>query len=684
MAFSKFISFNSEFTQQIFNTAIGALWSINGRLNGFTPSPVGGDTTPSVTPGIVSTTVGGNVTRIITVNLITPTPPDDYRIGAGQLTSYAIANGVVLRADAPFLVNVTITDPVALTDPDPLVIFAEYDDTNSQPVFKVSRESNIDASPTNKAKLCMFEPVSQQWVPMPQLSLGGVFKELEAMLGKFGGFIVTREISAPSTIRVSQGTIIGSEGRVINGGVQFISVPTLPTGLNKRKDLVVVTDPISEATIVPLITILPGIEGLTVDQATQPPTPTSPRQVPLAELLLDSSGVTAVIDVRPVLAWQTGSVLQANPEVFRQMQVTSVQPGFGLTDTTLDTNITWNASVFRALTSATVPGDTKLAFGTVGNPLTRLFSGPVAVPPPAGTPFVPSVLTQFPPAPYTVQTSFRVISQPGTPSEKDVTNDPAYAISFDFLNGIFLNITEFIASEIFEVRYQRMAALFAIDEDGTVHVAALDLLFQHLDPTNASAHTASNIVFNNAVIPIPGITTPTVSVQVALQQLAALSGGGGGTTQAAARSSFTFARNDFSNGANTDHALILGWSTISTGMPITLKVTPYYVMPRAGRITAMSFSMETATGVTNLVTAGVTQAKFSLFVNGSVLAQTDFFTVVGSGAGPYSCFGSNLFPLIIAATVNLNDKVSAAITFDVASAMSGDFGVNAWFEVTDL
>lgn len=512
MAFSKIISFNSQFTQQIFNEAHGALWAVNGRLSGFHPSPT------SEAATITSVSVSGGTNRTISLTLIPPGTADDLRFPpAGQTTSFCLANGVLLKSDAVVPVSITFFDTLTLGDQNRIVIYAQYDGTSAVPQFLAARESVLDASPTTVAKLAVFDPDSRTWEAAAQVSFGGLFKEVQAALRLFGGFFVTEETS--TTLAISPGTIIGSFGRIINGTIQLAAVPTLPvTAGDKRKDLVVVVDPYDEENTSPTILVLRGKEeGPLITISSAGPRPTAANQVPIAEILVqNTTGIIQVVDIRPVQAWQTDVMSQALPQAFGQLLVNCVQPGFALTDTTQDANQTWSVSVFRSLSPSGPPDGSKLVFGITGGLTNRSFIGPSSF-----GPFVPHLVTQFPPTPYILGSSFQVISQPGTVNERNVTDDPAYAIVFDYQDGVFVGMTSTINNEVFRVNYQQVSALFAIDDDGTVNLPALDLLYAHLAPANPAAHTASNIAYNNAAGPIPGVSPPSVSTQTAIAALAA-------------------------------------------------------------------------------------------------------------------------------------------------------------------
>lgn len=670
MAFKKFIDFQSEFTQQIFNAAFGALWSINGRLNGFVPVAVGGGSTP----GIVSTTNGGNVTRVITVNLTTPATPDDYR-GATQTTSFAIANGVILKSDADYLVNTTLVEPVAntLQDVDPLVIYVTYDDVSLAPVFGVKRESVIDAGPTLMAKLCDYSPVSQTWVPRDAVSMAGVFTAVESFLLKHGGFVVAEETE--STISVSPGTIVGSYGRIINGSIQLASIPALPSAGMLRKDLVVVTDPVDEASTTPLITIIPGIEDAAVTAATSPPKPTSPSQIPIAELWVGAAGIgiKEIIDSRPIQSWQTDAMMQMLPQAFSQLKVTCVQPGVTMTDTTSGSSTSWSVSIFRALLAGGGAGVSKLVFGIVSNTITKAF---VQLGAPAT--FTPTS-TQFSPAPYTVQSTFKVLS-----ASVDVTNVPAYAIKYDFLNGVFQTVTSQNANEIFEVHYQTVNALFAVDDDGTVHLPALDLFYNHIDPANSAAHTSFNITHNNTTSPVPGTSGNTISVAAAINALAGL------LTSASAsplklRTSLSFGRNNFAETVGTvDHGLAIGHAGADLEEIISTKAAPYYLIVRDCKLNSMSFSMGSGSG--SLFSHLPQFAQLSLWVNGNFLAQTDLASV--SGSAPFSASGFTVLSGTLP-SLSAGDHLAATITFSAfpapwtVTALTGNFGIVAHVELED-
>lgn len=515
--FTKNIKFESEFVQTIFNDVSGALMSINGRLNGFFPTAVGGDVG---TPGISSTSVGvGTFARAITVNLLPPTTADDLRFGISnpQLTSYAVANGVLLKTDHgialnPVLVSVTVIETTTLTSPDPLTIYVTYDDSSAAPTFSVKRQSAIDANPQTIAKLAYYDPTSQTWQPSQQVAMAGLVEAVTSTIGKFGGFTVAA--AGTQTLQINPGTIVGSYGRIISNTIRLMATQPLAAAGKFRKDLLVVNDPFSE-TASPTFTVLKGdTEGAGITITSPTPRPTSPTQVPLAEILMSDTEISALADARPIQAWQTDAMMQALPMAFAQMKVVCVQPGIIMTDTTQSVNETWSVSIFRALTPTGGVGAGKLAFGVVGLMQSRSFAGPAG----PGA-FTPDQTTQFPPSPYISSSTFKVISHQGGGSI-DVTANPLYAIKFDFLGGVFATngITTQFAFEPIEVQYQQVATVFAIDDDGTVHLPALDLFYAHIAAANPAAHTATNIVYNNSIVRAPGTTTPTLSTQVALEK----------------------------------------------------------------------------------------------------------------------------------------------------------------------
>lgn len=649
MAFSKTVTFNSEFVQQIFNEAHGALWAVNGRLSGFFPFPTGGD---SGTPGISSTTIGGGSTaRIVTMTLQPPATADDKRFApGGQTTSFALANGVVLKEDAPVAISATWIDPpgTVLTDADPLTVYAAYDDSAAAPAFAVARQSVIDASPQTSAKLAFYDPSTQTWLPTAQISLGGVFEAAQSVLTTHGGFNII--LAGPQTLQVQPGTIIGNYGRIINGTIQLIPTLTLPTGGTFRKDLLVVTDPFDEADTSPSINLLMGSDEFGTSAAAvaaAAPRVTVPAQVPLAEIIMYNAGAGAlgvlkIIDIRPIQVWQTDAMMQALPQAFSQLRVNCLQPGIALTDTTpSQPNKTWSVAVFRGFGGGGFNGS-KMVFGLVGPVQSRLFTGPLV----PGA-FTPDPASQFPPAPYILQSSFRVISQPSTPGAEDVTNDPLYNVRFDFLNGVFQagGIVSQQVTEVFQTDFQQVAALFAVDEDGTIHLPAIDLLLAHIAPTNPAAHTSSNIAYNNAAGPIPGLTNPTVSVQTAIAALATAAGGaGGGSSGAKAALVYSMSGNfntsvgteffpNFASGLVIPAGFHLSYVTASLGIGkvtglvadlggnanVNVRINP--PIPASGGAVAFAVSVP----ILNPVSAIIAYGNGSL-VQGGALVQGDFIS----------------------------------------------------------